>query len=117
MIFNELLFGFLLAPGEDDRQDVVLIEKKALLDDSTPSEETEKRQILLHNDGSTYTVGMNTTSLVFALWLKKDVDDEQGSLDDYDDSDDSTDYDEDFEKEEVVVPLHKIDFWRTSNVE
>ena len=112
MIFNELLFGFLLAPGEDDRQDVVLIEKKALLDDSTPSEETEKRQILLHNDGSTYTVGMNTTSLVFALWLKKDEDDEQGSRDDdyddsddYNDSDDSKDYAEDFEEEEVVVPL------------
>ena len=63
---------------------------------------------------------MNTTSLVFALWLKKDEDDEQGSLDDYDDiddSDNSSDYDEDFEKEEVVVPLHKIDFWRTSNVQ
>ena len=117
MIFNELLFGFVLAPGEDGRQDVVLIEKKALLDASVPSEETEKRQILLHEDGSTYTVGMNTTSLVFALWLKKDEDDEQGSLDDYDDSGDSNDYDEDFEEEEVVVPLHKMDFWRTSNVE
>ena len=43
MIFNELLFGFVLAPGEDDKQDVVLIEKKALLDASTPSEETKKR--------------------------------------------------------------------------
>ena len=126
MIFNDLFFGFVLAPGEDGRQDVVLIEKKALLDASIPSEETEKRQILLHEDGSTYTVGMNTTSLVFALWFKKDEDNEQGSLDDYDDyddgddsddSDNSSDYDEDFEKEEVVVPLHKIDFWRTSNVE
>ena len=103
MIFNELLFGFLLAPGEDDRQDVVLIEKEALLDDSTPSEETEKRQILLHNDGSTYTVGMNTTSLVFALWMKKDEDSEQGSLDD--DYDDGDAYDEDLE--EVVIPLQK----------
>ena len=120
MIFNDLFYGFVIAPGEDDKQDVVLIEKKALLDASAPSEETEQRQILLHEDGSTYTVGMNTTSLVFALWLKKDEDDEQGSLDDYDDiddSDNSSDYDEDFEKEEVVVPLHKIDFWRTSNVE
>ena len=66
---------------------------------------------------------MNTTSLVFALWLKKDEDDEQGSLDDYDDyddsddSDNSSDYDEDFEEEEVVVPLYKMDFWRTSNVD
>ena len=65
LIFNELFFGFVLSHGEDDRQEVVLIEKKVLLDASIPSEETEKRQILLHNDESTYTVGMNTTSLVF----------------------------------------------------
>ena len=68
----ELFFGFVLSQGEDDRQEVVLIEKKVLLDASIPSEETEKRQILLHKDESTYTVGMNTTSLVFAVWLKKD---------------------------------------------
>ena len=65
LIFNELFFGFVLSHGEDDRQEVVLIEKKVLLDASIPSEETEKRQILLHNAESTYTVGMNTTSLVF----------------------------------------------------
>ena len=49
-----------------------MIEKKVFLDASIPSEETEKRQILLRIDESTYTVGMNTKSLVFALWLKKD---------------------------------------------
>ena len=52
----------------------------------------------------------------------QDEDDEQGSLDDYGYSDDSgesdsDDYDEDFVEEEVVVPLYKMDFWRTSNVE
>ena len=54
--------------------------------------------------------------------VEKDKDDEQGSLDDYGYSDDSgesdsDDYDEDFVEEEVVVPLYKMDFWRTSNVE
>ena len=131
MISNELFFGFVLDPDENDTQAVVLIEKKALLDASIPSEETEKRQILLHNDESTYTVGMNTTSLVFALWLKKDEECEQGSLDD--DYDDGDAYDEDLEEEEgsqdgykddgdkdleeVAFPLYKKDFWRTSNVE
>ena len=127
MIFNELFFGFVLSHGEDDRQEVVLIEKKVLLDASIPSEETEKRQILLHNDESTYTVGMNTTSLVFALWLKKDEECGQGSLDD--DYDDGDAYDEDLEQEEgsqddgdkdleeVAFPLYKKDFWGTPNVE
>ena len=110
MIFNELFFGFVLCPKED-RQAVVLIEKKALLDASIPSEETERRQILLQDDGSAYKVGMNTTSLVYAQWLKKDEDSEQGSLDD--DKDDSDNSDEDLEDKEVVVPLHKKDFWRT----
>ena len=111
LMFNELFFGFVLDPDEDDRQEVVLIEKKALLDASIPSEETEKRQILLQDDGSTYKVGMNTTSLVYAQWMKKDEDSEQGSLDD--DKDDSDNSDEDLEDKEVVVPLHKKDFWRT----
>ena len=111
MIFNEFFFGFVLDPDEDDRQEVVLIEKKALLDASIPSEETEKRQILLQDDGSTYKVGMNTTSLVYAQWMKKDEDSEQGSLDD--DKADSDDSDEDLEDKEVVFPLHKKDFWRT----
>ena len=111
LIFNELFFGFVLDPDEDDRQEVVLIEKKALLDASIPSEETEKRQILLQDDGSTSTVGINTTSLVYALGWKKDEEDEQGSLDD--NKDDSDDSDEDLEDKEVVFPLHKKDFWRT----
>ena len=111
LMFNELFFGFVLDPDEDDRQEVVLIEKKALLVASIPSEETEKRQILLQDDGSTYKVGMNTTSLVYAQWMKKDEDSEQGSLDD--DKDDSDNSDEDLEDKEVVVPLHKKDFWRT----
>ena len=111
LIFNELFFGFVLLPGEDDRQAVVLIEKKALLDASIPSEETEKRQILLQDDGSTSTVGMDTTSLVYALEWKKYEEDEQGSLDD--NKDDSDDSDEDLEDKEVVFPLHKKDFWRT----
>ena len=51
MIPNELFFGFVLDPDENDTQVVVLIEKKALLEASIPSEETEKRQILLRNDG------------------------------------------------------------------
>ena len=93
LMFNELFFGFVLDPDEDDRQEVVLIEKKALLDASIPSEETEKRQILLQDDGSAYKVGMNTTSLVYAQWLKKDEDSEQGSLDD--EKADSDDSDED----------------------
>ena len=67
LIFNELFFGFVLLPGEDDRQAVVLIEKKALFNASIPSEGTEKRQIWLQDDGSTSTVGINTTSLVYAL--------------------------------------------------
>ena len=71
----------------------------------------EKRQILLQDDGSAYKVGMNTTSLVYAQWMKKDEDSEQGSLDD--DKDDSDNSDEDLEDKEVVVPLHKKDFWRT----
>ena len=71
----------------------------------------EKRQILLQDDGSTYKVGMNTTSLVYAQWMKKDEDSEQGSLDD--DKDDSDNSDEDLEDREVVFPLHKKDFWRT----
>ena len=74
---------------------------------------------------------MNTTSLVFALWLKKDEECEQGSLDD--DYDDGDAYDEDLEEEEgsqddykddgdkdleeVAFPLYKKDFWRTPNVE
>ena len=93
VIFNELFFGFVLEKDEDDRQEVVLIEKKALLDASIPSGETEKRRSLLQDDGSTYTVGMNTTSLVFALWLEKDEDSEQGSLDD--DHDEGDDHDDD----------------------
>ena len=71
----------------------------------------EKRQILLQDDGSTSTVGINTTSLVYALGWKKDEEDEQGSLDDS--KDDSDDSDEDLEDKEVVFPLHKKDFWRT----
>ena len=70
---------------------------------------------------------MNTTSLVFALWLKKDEECGQGSLDD--DYDDGDAYDEDLEQEEgsqddgdkdleeVAFPLYKKDFWRTPNVE
>ena len=90
---------------------MVLIEKKALLDASIPSEETERRQILLQDDGSTSTVGINTTSLVYALGWKKDEEDEQGSLDDNKDESDNSD--EDLEDKEVVFPLHMKDFWRT----
>ena len=56
-------------------------------------------------------MGINTTSLVYALGCKKDEEDEQGSLDD--NKDDSDDSDEDLEDKEVVFPLHKKDFWRT----
>ena len=136
MISNELFFGFVLDPDENDTQAVVLIEKKALLDASIPSEETEKRQILLRNDGCWDTVDMNTTSLVSVLWLTKYENYEQGSHDD--DHDDGTDFgidlkeeeerqdnykdkddntDEDLEEEEVVYPLYKKDFWRTSSIE
>ena len=110
LIFNELFFGFVLLPGEDDRQAVVLIEKKALFDASI-LKVTEKRQILLQDDGSTSTVGINTTGLVYALEWKKYEEDEQGSLDD--NKDDSDNSDEDLEDREVVFPLHKKDFWRT----
>ena len=110
LIFNELFFGFVLHPGEDDTQAVVLIEKKALLD---ASDKTAKRQILLHKNGSPYTVGINTTGLVFATWLKKDKDDDLGSHDDYENVDNS---DEDLEGEKVVIPLHKKDFWKTYSI-
>ena len=98
---NELFFGFVLLEVENFRQAVTLIEKKTLLDASIPSEETEKRQILLPDlykqlDGGAYIVGMNTTTLVFAHQVVY-TDDEDG--------------------EEVVIPLHKNDFWRTSNIE
>ena len=136
MIPNELFFGFVLDPDENDTQVVVLIEKKALLDASIPSEETEKRQILLRNDGCWDTVDINTTSLVSVLWLTKyedyeqgsldndhddgtdfgaDLKEEEGSQDNYKDKDDNTD--EDLEEEEVVYPLYKKDFWRTSSIE
>ena len=113
LIFNELFFGFVLHPGEDDTQAVVLIEKKALLDASIPSDKTAKRQILLHKNGSPYTVGINTTGLVFATWLKKDKDDDLGSHDDHENVDSS---DEDLEEEKVVIPLHKKDFWKTYSI-
>ena len=113
LIFNELFFGFVLHPGEDDTQAVVLIEKKALLDASIPSDKTAKRQILLHKKGSPYTVGINTTGLVFATWLKKDKDGDLGSHDDYENVDNS---DEDLEGEKVVIPLHKKDFWKTYSI-
>ena len=74
------------------------------------AEETEKRWILLHDDGSTYTVSMNTTSLVFALCLKKDEDDDGESVD----IDDLEFFYQDDEDEEVVIPFHKKDFWKTS---
>ena len=98
---NEFFVGFVLLEVENFRQAVALIEKKTLLDASIPSEETEKRQILLPNlykqlDGGAYIVGMNTTTLVFAHQVVY-TDDEDG--------------------EEVVIPLHKNDFWRTSNIE
>ena len=91
---------------------MVLIEKKVLLDEGIPGEETEKRGVLLHDDGSTYTVSMNTTSLVFALWLKKDEDDDGESVD-IDDLED-WDLDQESDEEEVVIPFHKKDFWKTS---
>ena len=109
LIFNTLFFGFVLGPNDNDdkRQFVVLIEKKVLLDEGIPGEETEKRAVLLHDDGSTYTVSMNTTSLVFALWLKKDEDEESVDIDDLEDGDLD-------QEEEVVIPFHKKDFWKTS---
>ena len=114
LIFNTLFFGFVLGPNDNDdkRQFVVLIEKKVLLDEGIPGEETEKRGVLLHDDGSTYTVSMNTTSLVFALWLKTDEDDDGESVD-IDDLED-WDLDQESDEEEVVIPFHKKDFWKTS---
>lgn len=50
---------------------------------------------------------MNTTSLVYALGLKKYEEDEQASLDD--NKDDSDNSDQDLEDKEVVFPLHKKD--------
>ena len=100
---------------------MVLIEKKVLLDEGIPGEETEKRGVLLHDDGSTYTVSMNTTSLVFALCLKKDEDDDGESVDIddleffyQDDEDEDRDLDQESDEEEVVIPFHKKDFWKTS---
>ena len=90
---------------------MVLIEKKVLLDEGIPGEETEKRGVLLHDDGSTYTVSMNTTSLVFALWLKTDEDDDGESVD----IDDLEDGDLD-QEEEVIIPFHKKDFWKTYSI-
>ena len=125
LIFNSIFFGFVLGPNDDEGQFVVLVEKKGLFDERIPAEETEKRRLLLQEDGSTYTVSMNTTSLVFALWLKKDENDDEESrnTDDgeffyQDEKDKDEDEDEDLDRksdeEEVVIPFHKKDFWKTS---
>ena len=80
---------------------------------STPAEETDKRQVLLHEDGSTYTVSINTTSLVFA---QKDEEDESSSDDSSEETvgiDDQEDEDP-YQEEEVVIPFHKKDYWKTT---
>ena len=60
---NDLFFGCYLVNMEEE-QFVVLFEKTALLDATTPPEENERNLIRL---GATYhnLVDMNTTSLVF----------------------------------------------------
>ena len=51
LISNELFFGFVLDPDENDTQVVVLIEKKALLDASIPS---AQRWVLGHGGHKHY---------------------------------------------------------------
>ena len=138
LICNELFFGCVLGDG----QAVVLIEKKALFDAAIPPERTERNHVVLQEDTSKYSVDMNTTSLVFAMWEKGDEDKEEESEEDEDleleSNEDKEEEGEDLEelneedqeqgyreeKDEgdesdeykVVTPLHKKDFWMTNNI-
>ena len=64
LLCTGLVLGYLLHDKNDEELPLVLLEKTALLDTTTPPEETERNLIRL---GATYHnfVDMNTTSLVF----------------------------------------------------